>query len=260
MHVHARAFESDLAHVAILAGDASVFYEAYLQRKMALESEARADTSLELPVHAPAVSPRELTGTAALCAGYRRGPGAVYKYWAWCWMVQTFQKTIGFHCFRTSTRWSMSSTSRLSWFHRGRLWRQSRFHIVGFPGHRHVAQAELWRWSKSERLCSQNPRLPCSSRHLSLQTSESLGTALVRHVAQAELWRWSKSERLCSQNPRLPMFVTAPVSPDLREFGHCTCPPCGTGGNCRGGWRSERFFLLNPHHPCSSQHPSWRLL
>ena len=59
MHVHARAFESDLALVAILASDASVFYEAYLQRKMALESEARADTSLELPVHVPAVSPRE---------------------------------------------------------------------------------------------------------------------------------------------------------------------------------------------------------
>ena len=40
---------------------------------MALESEAPADTSLELPVHVPAVSPRELTGTAALMRGIPPG-------------------------------------------------------------------------------------------------------------------------------------------------------------------------------------------
>ena len=27
-----------------------------------------------------------------------------------------------------------------------------------------------------------------------------------------------------------PLFVTAPVSPDLREFGYWTCAPWGTGG------------------------------
>ena len=37
------------------------------------------------PVHVPAVSLRELTGTTALKACLnRRWPGAVYKYWAWC--------------------------------------------------------------------------------------------------------------------------------------------------------------------------------
>ena len=40
---------------------------------MALESEARADTSLELQVHVPAVSPREHTGTAALMRGIPPG-------------------------------------------------------------------------------------------------------------------------------------------------------------------------------------------
>ena len=35
-------------------------------------------------MHAPAVGPRELTGTTALKPGYRRWPGAVCKYWAWC--------------------------------------------------------------------------------------------------------------------------------------------------------------------------------
>ena len=40
---------------------------------MAMESEARLTRALELPVHVPAVSPRELTRTAALMRGIPPG-------------------------------------------------------------------------------------------------------------------------------------------------------------------------------------------
>ena len=63
MHVHARAFERYLALVAILACDASVFVKRIFSE----------NTSLEIPVHEPAVSPRELTGTAALMRGIPPG-------------------------------------------------------------------------------------------------------------------------------------------------------------------------------------------
>ena len=36
------------------------------------------------------------------------------------------------------------------------------------------------------------------------------------------------------------------------NFGH-------TGGNCGGSSRSESLFPQNPHFPCSSRHPCWRL-
>ena len=56
---------------------------AFLREPPAQNGVRRAELcSNGLLVHVPAVSPREVTGTTALQPGYRRGPGAVYKYWA----------------------------------------------------------------------------------------------------------------------------------------------------------------------------------
>ena len=81
----------------------------------------------------------------------------------------------------------MSSTSRLCWFHRGRLWRQSRFHglqivqkIVDIP------------W---------NPA----------RTSESLGTAPIHQVAQAEIVEMTEIGAFLPSESAPPMFVTAPA-------------------------------------------------
>ena len=80
MHVHARNGAAHLtlhvAHVtharcvAILAKAASAFFE----RKMAMvEHGSRLAVLNGLPVHVPAVSPRELTGTTALKLGIPPG-------------------------------------------------------------------------------------------------------------------------------------------------------------------------------------------
>ena len=77
----------------------------------------------------PAVSPRELTGTAALMHGIPPGArGGIQILGKVLDGPEVSEDDRDSLCFRSSTRWSMSSTSRLCWFHRGRLWRQSRFH------------------------------------------------------------------------------------------------------------------------------------
>ena len=63
------------------------------------------------------------------------------------------------------------------------------------------------------------------SRHLRVS-----GTAPFRQVAPAEIVEVVKIEAPLPADSAPPLFVTARVSPDLREFGHWTCAPWGTGG------------------------------
>merc|ERR1712107_790958 len=128
----------------------------------------------------------------------------------------------------TLTRWSMSLLCRSCRFHRCRSWRrQSRSHscrssrksLRSLRSRRSRAprplrfwalhlsarwlQRKLWRWSRSERLCPQNPHHPCSSLHPSWK--------LLQLHNPLPLWStWRPHPRSRMHNP-LPLEYVAPA-------------------------------------------------
>ena len=119
-----------------------------------------------------------------------------------------------------------------------------------------MAQAELWSWSKSERLCPKNTCQPCSSRHLSVQTPESF-----RHCTCPP----GRTDGNCCGGPDRSASARRFRTTLVRHCTRLSRPPrvWGTGPVRHGAqaelWRwsrSERFFLQNLHQPCSTRHPS----
>merc|ERR1712107_467740 len=98
----------------------------------------------------------------------------------------------------TLTRWSMSLLCRSCRFHRCRSSRKS---LRSLRSRRSRAprplrvwalhlsarwlQRKLWRWSRSERLCPQNPHHPCSSLHPSWKLLQLHNPPVVEYVAPA---------------------------------------------------------------------------